>query len=240
MRSLASFGKKVLRRVGVLRGEQATAALFYQHHYSGGYAEYREAQIKANKAKFDRVWAEKDTLEVIAQYIESNIGGPMKRQRRGLCHGARNGWEVQWFKDRLGCPVTGTDISETANSVEDMVQHDFHEVRPEWIGRFAFIYTNSLDQALEPAKALNTWADQLADGGLIFIEHTMHHSPSGASAMDPFGAHPMVMPYFFFEWGRGKYELANILTLNDVSMGDRGVFAKKGDVWVFVLKKCER
>lgn len=236
-RFLAPLGFAIVRK----RHETSSnlsGALYYQHIYSGGYDEYRQEQIRANKAKFDRVWAEKDTLECISQYIETSLYGLHHGNLRGLCHGARNGWEVKWLKERLGCEMIGTDISETANGLEDMVQHDFHDVKEAWIGQFAFIYTNSLDQAFEPARALSAWVDQLDDDGLIFIEHTMHHSPSGASAMDPFGAHPMVMPYFFFEWGRGKYELANILKLSDVKMGDRGVFTEKGDVWVFVLKKA--
>ena len=235
-RFLTPLGFKIVRKQHETSSKPRDA-LYYQHHYGGGYNEYRDAQISANKLKFDRVWAEKDTLECIAQYIETSFNAPTRQKQRGLCHGARNGWEVKWLKERLRCDVLGTDISETAIGLEDMVQHDFHDVEEAWIGQFSFIYTNSLDQAFDPARALRVWVDQLAEGGSIFIEHTIHHSPSGASAMDPFGAHPMVMPYFFFEWGRGKYELANILRLNDVKMGDRGVFPTKGDVWVFVLKK---
>jgi len=212
------------------------APLLYQHSYDGGYEQYRDVQIAANKKKLDKVWAEERTLNRIADHIEHT---PQK-DRRGLCHGARNGWEVKWLRQRLQCDVIGTDISETAKTMENMIQHDFHEPVHEWVGRFSFIYTNSLDQAFKPERALSVWAEQLANDGLIFIEHTMFHSPSGASEMDPFGAHPMVMPYLFFEWGRGKYELEDILKLKDVPMSDRGVFKSKGDVWVFILRKWSR
>ncbi|MEZ5913853.1 MAG: hypothetical protein R3D84_17865 [Paracoccaceae bacterium] len=40
-------------------------------------------------------------------------------------------------------------------------------------------------------------------GGRIYIEHTMAHSAAGASEMDPFGAHPMCMPYLFSNGARG-------------------------------------
>ena len=210
--------------------------LLYQHRYDGGYEHYRNVQVAANKKKLDKVWAEEITLNIIAEYIESTP----QRERRGLCHGARNGWEVKWLGQRLHCEVIGTDISETAKDMENMVQHDFHEPREAWVSRFSFIYTNSLDQAFNPERALSVWAEQLADGGLIFIEHTMFHSASGASEMDPFGAHPMVMPYLFFEWGRGKYQLEDILKLKDVPMSERGVFKSKGDVWVFILQKWSR
>ena len=29
--------------------------------------------------------------------------------------------------------------------------------------------------------------------------------------MDLFGAHPLIMPYLFFEWGRGEYRLIDII-----------------------------
>lgn len=229
---LNSLTNKLLTPFG--RTKRRTDVLYYQHDYgAAGYEEYRASQIAANKRKFDRVWAEDKTLEVVVRYIESAQHG----SGIGICHGARNGWEVEWLRNRLGVEVIGTDISETANSVPHMVQHDFHDSREDWKGRFAFVYTNSLDQAFDPAKALAAWSEQLVDDGLIFVEHTMYHSVAGASETDPFGAHPMIMPYLFFEWGRGKYALVDILKLSNVAMSDKGVFANKGDVWVFVLGK---
>ncbi len=47
--------------------------------------------------------------------------------------------------------------------------------------------------------------------------------------MDPFGAHPMCMPYLIFKWGRGLFRLADILEL-----GQKG--NKAMDVWVFVIE----
>ena len=41
----------------------------------------------------------------------------------------------------------------------------------------------------------------------------MVHSASFAGEMDPFGAHPMVMPYLFFVWGRESYRLCDILEI---------------------------
>lgn len=232
---------RLLQKVGfkIIRNSEPDSAelLYYQHDYGkSGYAAYQKAQVDANKAKINHVWAEERTLGAIADYIERH---PVKK-RSGVCHGARNGWEVKWLKDRLSCPVIGTDISETALEMDDMVQHDFHEIRQDWLGKFSFIYSNSLDQAFSPEKALAAWSDQISDDGLIFIEHTMYHAPQGASSMDPFGAHPMIMPYLFFQWGRGSYELADILKLADVEMGNKGVVASKGAVWIFILRKSEK
>ena len=194
--------------------------LLYQHDYgSGGYEAYRQLQIGWNKAKIDAVWADERTLKAIAEDVER------RGLKTGLCHGARNGYEVEWFRKRLGTEVIGTDISDTATRFPNMVVQDFHEPRSEWLGKWDFIYTNSLDQAFDPRKALDTWSEQLGGGGCIYIEHTMQHSASGASEMDPFGAHPMAMPYLLFKRG---HRLADIIEVEQV--------AGKGRVWVFVIE----
>jgi hypothetical protein len=198
--------------------------LLYQHDYgAGGYDGYRATQIHWNKAKLGWVWADDLTLQAVADDLDR------RGLRTGICHGARNGYEVGWFRKRLGSEVIGTDISETATEFPDMVVHDFHERREDWVGRFDFVYTNSLDQAFDPAKALAAWSDQLTPNGCIYVEHTMQHAPQGASEMDPFGAHPMVVPYLLFKWGNGKYALADILEPGDVT--------GKGKVWVFVIER---
>ena len=198
----------------------------YQHQYKGGYEEYRKIQIRHNKRKLENVWADETTLGRIVGHMEEIGLAPQS----GVCHGARNGYEVQWFRERLGADVIGTDISETATRFPNMVVWDFHEENPEWEGKFDFIYTNSLDQAMEPDRALAAWARQLRPAGRIYIEHTMAHSTAGAGEMDPFGAHPMVMPYLFFTWGRGKYRLSDIIEIP--SKGNKNMPA-----WVFVLER---
>lgn len=133
--------------------------LLYQHDYgSGGYEAYRQLQIGWNKAKIDAVWADERTLKAIAEDVER------RGLKTGLCHGARNGYEVEWFRKRLGTEVIGTDISDTATRFPNMVVQDFHEPRSEWLGKWDFIYTNSLDQAFDPRKALDTWSEQLGGG----------------------------------------------------------------------------
>jgi SAM-dependent methyltransferase len=223
-RAMLKAARRLARSV---LGKPADKGLLYQHDYgAGGYEAYRRAQIFHNKRKFDRVFADKLTLEVVADYLRS------RRPQRGICHGARNGWEVARLKELLGCEMIGTDISDTASSVPDMVQWDFHEVNPEWIGRFDFVYTNSLDQAFDPEKALAAWIGQLAPGGQLLVEHTMMHGTAKKGEMDPFGAHPMLMPYLIFEWGRGKdgppYRLADILHVDPPE--------RKGHVWLFVIE----
>ena len=215
---------RLVRPMGlrVIKAEQAE--LVYQHRYAGGYAQYRDVQIAHNRRKLDKVWADDTTLSAIAVDLKTRGLGAS-----GICHGARNGYEVAWFRNALSGDVIGTDISETATGFPNMHVWDFQDENPDWAGRFDFVYSNSLDQSMEPQRALSAWARQLAPNGRIYIEHTMAHAPLGAGEMDPFGAHPMVMPYLFFTWGRGQYALDDIL---DIPAKQNN--AKRA--WVFVLE----
>lgn len=201
--------------------------LVYLHDYAGGYNEYRATQVFHNRRKLDAVWADDATLQALAEHLLRHNPQP----RAGICHGARNGYEVEVLARLTGAAMTGTDIAETATQFPNMVVWDFHQDNPEWFGRFDFVYTNSLDQAMRPDQALAAWARQLAPRGRIYIEHTMKHSAAGASEMDPFGAHPMCMPYLFFKWGRGLYRLVDILEPGPKRNNRR-------EVWMFVLE-CE-
>jgi hypothetical protein len=219
---LKPFQKKIVHaRYGML---------IYQHDYGrDGYDRYRDVQVYHNKRKIDSVWADSATLSFIADYLLRANGRP----KSGLCHGTRNGFEQQEFSRLLGCDVYGTEISDSADQFPNTLQWDFHEPKPEWVNHFSFVYSNSLDQAFDPKRALATWVEQLdPDGGLLFIEHTMSHAAEEASEMDPFGAHPFVMPYLFFEWGRGKFELADILHPAHRKANNQL------QVWIFVLRKA--
>ncbi|MEL6207340.1 MAG: hypothetical protein AAFR47_18800 [Pseudomonadota bacterium] len=214
-RLVRPFGQKVV--------EPREAELVYQHKYDGGYDEYRATQIHHNKRKLHNVWADDMTLSAIAADLrEQGLGAT------GVCHGARNGYEVEWFRKALNGNVIGTDISETAAQFPHMYVWDFQDVNSDWESRFEFVYTNSLDQAMEPKRALDAWVKQLKPEGRIYIEHTMAHSPSNAGEMDPFGAHPMAMPYLFFVWGRETYKLLDILEISEKQNNQM-------KAWVFVL-----
>ena len=218
---------QIVRPFGLRVIKKHHAEITYQHHYTGGYAEYRDTQIKHNKRKLNNVWADEVTLSRIVEDLRLHGLGAT-----GICHGARNGFEVTWLREQLGGDIIGTDISETASEFSHMRIWDFHEDNPDWLGRFDFVYTNSLDQAMEPARALNAWAKQITQRGRIYIEHTMAHSARGANEMDPFGAHPMAMPYLFFTWGRGSYNLTDILEVE--AKDNNGLKA-----WIFVLTRAD-
>lgn len=218
---------RIVRPFGLRVIKAHHAEIIHQHNYAGGYADYRSTQIKHNKRKLSNVWADTTTLSKIVDDLRSNGLGAA-----GICHGARNGFEVTWLREHLGGEIIGTDIAETATEFPHMRVWDFHDDNPDWLGRFDFVYTNSLDQAMEPARALDAWSRQIIPQGRIYIEHTMAHSAKGANEMDPFGAHPMAMPYLFFIWGRKNYQLIDIPEIEE----------KKNNrlkAWVFVLTRAD-
>ena len=226
---IGRFADRALRRLARSRGyalvRRGDEELVYLHQYAGGYAEYRETQIATNKRKIGQVWADEATLGAVAADLRRRHPEGV---RSGICHGARNGFEVAWLREALGAEVWGTDISETATAFPHMTVWDFHEENPDWIGRFDFVYSNSLDQALAPDRALRAWAGQLAPGGRIYVEHTTSHGVGGASAKDPFGAHPFVMPYLFLTWGKGAYRLEDVIEIAAKTN-------KPTRAWIFVL-----
>lgn len=179
------------------RGLKNEAELFYLHQYDS-YEEYKRVQEFHNRRKIDRIWADAVTLERVARIVLERFETP---PLLGLCHGTRNGFEQKYLNQLgVGIRAIGTDISETAKSFPNSLQWDFHDPNPSWVGRFDFIYTNSLDQSWQPKQALEVWLEQVKEKGVVIVEHTDSHGPRGASEMDPFGVVPEVFPYVLTMW----------------------------------------
>ena len=159
---------------------------FYLYQYNS-FEEYKTTQIYHNKRKIDKIWSDEHTLNRLANIILKDAkceNYPIL----GICHGSRNGFEQNYLnKINKKIFAIGTDISETALSFDNSIQWDFHDPNPYWIGHFDFVYTNSLDHAYDPKKAITTWLDQLKKDGKLVIELTKEHEPQQASKMDPFG-----------------------------------------------------
>jgi len=146
------------------------------------YEEYLALQIETNKRKIHRVWAGKKEIKKISVYIKDNIPNP----QFGICHGSRNGWEVEAFRKALGIEVIGTDISPTAIQFHHMIQFDFHKIKDEWIDNVDFIYSNSLDHSYDPEMCLDQWMKCIKLTGFCFIEWSPAHGDV-PDADDPFG-----------------------------------------------------
>jgi hypothetical protein len=111
-----------------------------------------------------------------------------------------------------------------------MVVWDFQDENPDWDGQVRLC----LHQFPGPGDGTRPGAigmDETVDAGrALYIEHTNAHSTKGAGPMDPFGAHPMAMPYLFFTWGKGEYTMRDILEVE----------AKENNrkrAWIFVLER---
>lgn len=196
-KGLSSVLNGMLRPLGYEVVNRKRLLDFHLHEYDS-YEQYREVQIRHNKRKIDRVWADEGTLTVLCDELRRLM--PEKPRLVGLCHGTRNGFEQRFMADYAGFDVIGTEISDTAGQFENTIQWDFHEVKDEWVAGFDFVYSNSLDHAWNPKLALETWLNQLRPRGVLALEYTRGHSPESTSAMDPFGVRPRVVPYILCDW----------------------------------------
>ena len=150
------------------------------------YGHYVKAQTEANKIKIKKVYAHKNNFHDFVKY--------KKDAKNVLCHGSRNGAELQFFRDsykKIGNTevfVQGTDISDTATQFENTVQWDMMKPNPEWTGKWDVVYTNSFDHSFDPVSTLKVWSDQLTKDGVIILEFSFHSKhQSTARAWDPIG-----------------------------------------------------
>lgn len=214
---VAPFGYTVLPKK-----EQVDFVLYPYSNYD----DYRSVQVFHNKRKLSQVWADDRTLERVVHIARAlPAHGELIH---GLCHGTRNGYEQQFFNSFSDFNVVGTDISPSATEFPNSFHWDFHDVKPEWVSSFDFVYSNSLDQAWNPRQALTTWLNQVRMGGVVIIEHTHAHGPAGASRMDPFGVRPIAMPYVLTDWFGDQISITH--TVN--AKANNGL-----DAWLFVCRK---
>lgn len=225
--------ERVLRRYDKTVVDTVDLVDFRLHQYES-YAEYKAAQIEANQRKLHRIWADPETLSLAARQLPDRPDGQTPKV---LCHGTRNGYEQRFFREEFGFDAIGTEIADTAKDFPHTVQHDFHESRADWVGTFDLIFSNSLDQAWNPAGALRTWIEQLAPGGRLVLEHGIGHVPASTSRSDPFGVRPIAMPYVLCSWFGHAIALDVVKTrkpeIKDVAVTDPSDL----DTWLFVIAR---
>ena len=156
---------------------------------------YQTEQEKGNRAKIDQIWASEANLKYLCQWLKTHQMKP----NFVVCHGTRNGFEQRVFADSFGCQVIGTEISSTAVEYPMTVQADFHDLRPEWEGKVDVVYSNSLDHAYDPEKALRAWSQTVKDGGVIVLDKASDSDPHAISDLDPFGIRLPEMLHFVLE-----------------------------------------
>ena len=177
----------------------------YKHK---NYDEYKKAQEVKNKRKLSNIWAEEPEISGVCRYVRNHV----PNLKLALCHGVRNGWEVQAFREGLGIEVIGTEISSTATKFPNVIQWDFHEVKDEWIGSVDFIYSNSLDHSYKPQECVQQWLKCLSPDGLCIIQWT--HAQSEFPLNKPDKADPG--DCFRASGGEYKAMFSKIATVKDI------------------------
>lgn len=95
----------------------------------------------------------------------------------GVCHGASLGNEVRLFREALpGSDVIGTDLTPLG---EDVIPWDFRKAKREWLGRFDWVYSNSLDHARDPKATVRTWLGQVKPSGVVLVCWSRGHMVPG-------------------------------------------------------------
>jgi hypothetical protein len=149
------------------------------------YDEYKEIQVRANRLKFHDVYAEDPVLRRIANHFQARVTDAVQ----GLCHGVRNGYEVRAFRRLLPTAnIMGTDLADTVAGVPHCFVWDMHKVKPEWVGRIAFMYSNSWDHTYSPGLLFQRWSQCLSPGGRLYLAHTeLHTRVTEHTKIDAFG-----------------------------------------------------
>ena len=148
------------------------------------YNDYVAAQIDKNKRKLKHVWVRSSEIQSIANKIRTAIPGA----KFGICHGVRNGYEVKALRKLLNIEILGTDISPTIVSYPNSIQWDFHEIKPEWVNKVDFIYSNSFDHSYKPGYCLDQWMKCIRKNkGICFI-HWMSTNENKLDSADCFAA----------------------------------------------------
>lgn len=137
------------------------------------YNEYLKSQKEAFDRKFKNVWAREENIKVIADYIKN-----LTKIEMGVCHGVRQGFEIEWFIKNLNCYVIGTEIGGNCGKA-NILHWDFNKENPDLINRFDFIYSNSFDHAYNPEITINIWKRQLRKNGLIILEYDKRQEHTG-------------------------------------------------------------
>ena len=140
-------------------------------HKYDNYNQYVEYQTLANHKKQKNVWVHQTTIAAICHWYEKNIG----EYKTVLCHGTRNGAEQGFFHRHTerNIEVLGTEISDTATNYKETIRWDFTKQKPEWVGYWDIVYSNSFDHSPTPWQTIQTWRDQLSHDGLLVIDHTV-------------------------------------------------------------------
>ena len=102
------------------------------------YQDYVDIQTETNKIKIGVTWVMPQEIESLCEYIVREVQlNNSSTNNHVMCHGARNGIEVEYFKKNLNDNwiVEGNDISETASDY-GLYQWDMQDYNKDWKRKF--------------------------------------------------------------------------------------------------------
>lgn len=191
---------------------------------------YKNNQVNGNLIKLSKITKEKgqidkafynrqgnQTLELLKQILLNKYATTIPII--GICHGVRSGFENIWLQNNLpaGSVVFGTDISPSILDFENGIEWDFHAENEDWINKFDFVFSNSLDHAIDPLGALKNWLFQIKSGGSLFLELGSNSGKIGFTGLDVFSIEPEIFPFFLLRHFSG---LANLRYIHQISKDD--------------------
>lgn len=178
----------------------------------------------------DKTSIDDGDIQMLSGWLCDNIS-PLAR---GLCHGTRNGKEQKLFKEFTGAQVLGTDISPTATQFPDTIQHDFHEIKSEWIDHFDFIFSNSYDHSYNLEYCIKQWFRCLRPGGICILEHSNGYVDAKES--DPIGITREALCRLLDYWGQGEFVVDKIIDATDKNYVSKASFLYEGQAFIMVRK----
>jgi len=134
------------------------------------YDHYIKVQKATTAKKSDWVYVREEVMQQIFDYKGFAVNNI-------LCHGTRAAGEQKFFKKYYPmAEVIGTEIADTALDYPMTIQWDFNKQKPEWIGKFDIVYSNSIDHSITPAETIGIWKQQLKPGGTLCLEYAASQS----------------------------------------------------------------
>lgn len=137
-------------------------------HKFDSYEQYLDTQRRGSTRRANR---RPNAREIEVSRIVTYLMGHMLQRDwpcYGMCHGARCGSEVEFFRKKLPkTDVIGTDVAPRKDCV---IEWDFQQQKPEWVGHFDFVFSNCVDHASDPPKCIATWLEQLTSEGFLFVQ----------------------------------------------------------------------
>jgi SAM-dependent methyltransferase len=133
------------------------------------YEIYKQAQIAKNIAKINNIWILPQEMKQIVEYLRN------RNPTKGIDHGARNNFFAKQIMEKLpGLEVVGTDISPTIKDF-DGIEWDMTSRNEEWVNKFDFVYSNSVDHCPDFNQVFNILFEQVKQGGILMLHLDFDH-----------------------------------------------------------------